>query len=162
MSSLNLGIPFPNRINPTDDNVVNPFNPTTQIAYSLKSDGMTTLDVYNVLGQKVLTAVSEFQAAGSYRVTVDCSRLSSGTFIYRLVSGVLFVGEAVSGIVVHSWSIGLILPESPCARISRCWDPGRPPSRTLEMAEKKHRRVSSFFIPSAHLIDRIYAVLYSG
>jgi len=82
MSNLNLGIPFSNRINPTDDNVVNPFNPTTQIAYSLKSDGMTTLDVYNVLGQKVLTAVSEFQAAGSYRVTVDCSRLSSGTFIY--------------------------------------------------------------------------------
>jgi hypothetical protein len=45
---------------------------------------MTTLDVYNVLGQKVLTAVSEFQTAVSYRVTVDCSRLSSGTIIYVL------------------------------------------------------------------------------
>lgn len=70
-----------------EQNFPNPFNPTTQIAYSLKSDGMTTLDVYNVLGQKVLTAVSEFQAAGSYRVTVDCSRLSSGTFVYVLKHG---------------------------------------------------------------------------
>jgi hypothetical protein len=70
-----------------EQNFPNPFNPTTQIAYSLQSDGMTTLDVYNVLGQKVLTAVSEFQIAGSYRVTVDCSRLSSGTFIYVLRNG---------------------------------------------------------------------------
>jgi hypothetical protein len=70
-----------------EQNFPNPFNPTTQIAYSLKSDGMTTLDVYNVLGQRVLTAVNEFQTAGSYRVTVDCSRLSSGTFIYVLRNG---------------------------------------------------------------------------
>jgi hypothetical protein len=70
-----------------EQNFPNPFNPTTQVAYSLKSDGMTTLDVYNVLGQKVLTAVSEFQTAGSYRVMVDCSRLSSGTFIYVLRNG---------------------------------------------------------------------------
>jgi len=70
-----------------EQNFPNPFNPTTQIAYSLESDGMTTLDVYNTLGQRVLTAVSEFQTAGSHRVTVDGSRLSSGTLIYELRSG---------------------------------------------------------------------------
>jgi len=68
-------------------NFPNPFNPTTHIAYSLAASGMTTLDVYNVLGQKVLTLVNERQSAGNYRATVDGSRLSSGCYFYMLRSG---------------------------------------------------------------------------
>jgi hypothetical protein len=70
-----------------DQNFPNPFNPSTQIAYSTSRDGITKLEIYNILAQKVLTAVNEFQSAGSYRATIDGSGLSSGTYIYVLTNG---------------------------------------------------------------------------
>jgi len=73
--------------NKLDQNFPNPFNPSTQIAYSTGRDGITRLEIYNILGQKVLTAVNAFQSAGSYRATIDGSGLSSGTYIYVLTNG---------------------------------------------------------------------------
>lgn len=70
-----------------DQNFPNPFNPSTQIAYSTARDGITRLEIYNILGQKVLTAVNKFQSAGSYRATIDGSGLSSGTYTYVLTNG---------------------------------------------------------------------------
>ncbi|MCH8567035.1 MAG: CHRD domain-containing protein [Balneolales bacterium] len=67
-------------------NYPNPFNPTTQITFELAQSGLATLDVYNMLGQRVATLVNENMSAGVHTISFDASRLSSGTYIYRLTS----------------------------------------------------------------------------
>lgn len=65
----------------------NPFNPSTTIGYDLPKTGLTTLKVYNSLGQEVATLVSETQEPGRYSVNFEGSRLSSGMYDYKLTSG---------------------------------------------------------------------------
>lgn len=68
-------------------NYPNPFNPTTQIDYSVAKQGMVTLTVYNVLGQKVATLVSGVQQPGNYSATFNGNDLASGVYFYRLQAG---------------------------------------------------------------------------
>jgi hypothetical protein len=68
-------------------NYPNPFNPSTTIEYQIAKSGMTTLKVYNLLGQEVATLVDGMVPAGSHEVTFDPSRLSSGVYFYTLRSG---------------------------------------------------------------------------
>jgi len=68
-------------------NYPNPFNPVTTIRYSVPSEAHVDLVVYDVLGQRVATLVSETVHAGSHEVHFDATRLSSGTYIYRLEAG---------------------------------------------------------------------------
>lgn len=70
-----------------DQNYPNPFNPATVIGYSLSEDGHVSLEVFSLLGQKMLTLVDEVQTAGAHSVRVDGGHLSSGMYIYRLTQG---------------------------------------------------------------------------
>ncbi len=65
-------------------NYPNPFNPSTMIKFALPKAGEVTLKVYNSLGKEVETLVSEQMNAGTYEVTFDASRLTSGIYFYRL------------------------------------------------------------------------------
>lgn len=66
----------------------NPFNPSTNIQYSLVQPGVTSLRVYNVLGQLVKTIVNNVhQDAGTYHVTVDMANATSGVYYYLLEQG---------------------------------------------------------------------------
>jgi hypothetical protein len=71
-----------------DQNKPNPFNPTTDITFSLGLDGQTSLVVYDALGRKVATLVDGYMQPGTYAVTWDASAQPSGLYYYRLQSGV--------------------------------------------------------------------------
>ncbi len=69
------------------NNYPNPFNPTTVISYSIPKRGMVTLKIFDMLGREVATLVNEVKNAGSYEVQFDGSRLASGVYFDRLVTG---------------------------------------------------------------------------
>ena len=68
-------------------NSPNPFNPTTTISFNLSIAGNTTIDVFNVAGQKIDTLVSEFMNTGSHSVTWDATGISAGVYFYTVKSG---------------------------------------------------------------------------
>ena len=70
-----------------EQNYPNPFNPSTNIEFRVAAPGLTTFEVYNLLGQKVATLVNEMLTANTYTISFDASRLGSGTYFYKLTSG---------------------------------------------------------------------------
>ena len=70
-----------------NQNYPNPFNPQTTIAYELPQNDLVRLDIYNLLGQRVMTLVEGRQTAGAYQISFDGRTLASGVYIYRLQSG---------------------------------------------------------------------------
>ncbi|MBN2366141.1 MAG: T9SS C-terminal target domain-containing protein [Calditrichaeota bacterium] len=73
-------------------NYPNPFNPTTTIEYSLKTQSRVSLVIYNTLGEKVRSLVSDLQPANQYKVVWDGRNdhgmeVSSGIYIYRITAG---------------------------------------------------------------------------
>jgi len=70
-----------------DQNYPNPFNPSTTISYALPKEARVKLTVFDVLGREVETLVNETKSAGVYQAVFNSSRLSSGTYFYRLQAG---------------------------------------------------------------------------
>ncbi len=68
-------------------NYPNPFNPSTQIEFGLPKESHVTLEVYNLLGERVATLVDESMSAGYHVVRFNASQLSSGLYLYRMVAG---------------------------------------------------------------------------
>ena len=65
-------------------NYPNPFNPSTQIEFSLPREARATLEVYNIVGQRVAVLVDDVRQAGVHRVAFSGQGLASGVYIYRL------------------------------------------------------------------------------
>jgi hypothetical protein len=73
-------------------NYPNPFNPYTTIDYSIPAEfdnQFVSLEVFNILGQKVRTLGQEYQPAGFYSIVWDAqdengNYLPSGLYVYRL------------------------------------------------------------------------------
>ncbi|MFH1685905.1 MAG: FlgD immunoglobulin-like domain containing protein [bacterium] len=73
-------------------NYPNPFNPNTTIEFTLAAAGHTSLDIYNIQGQKVKTLVDDVMTAGEHTVEWNAtdesgSRVASGVYFYRLTAG---------------------------------------------------------------------------
>jgi hypothetical protein len=68
-------------------NVPNPFNPTTTIAYDLPKASNVTLTLYTITGQKLAVLVDGHQNAGYHTVRFDGSDLATGVHLYRLEAG---------------------------------------------------------------------------
>ncbi len=67
-------------------NFPNPFNPTTIIAYQIPVASRVTLDVYNILGQKVLEKRSGLLEPGIYREKFNMDMFASGVYIYSVTA----------------------------------------------------------------------------
>ena len=67
-----------------DQNYPNPFNPTTTITFETPKSSFVTLNVYNLLGQKVAALVNQNMEAGSHSVNFDAANLPSGIYLYQL------------------------------------------------------------------------------
>jgi len=67
-------------------NYPNPFNPSTTISFSVPVKSKVTLDVFNILGQRVATLVDKDLSAGRHSVVFGTEELSSGIYFYRLIS----------------------------------------------------------------------------
>ena len=70
-----------------NQNYPNPFNPSTTISFSIPQSGVTTLKVFDLLGNTVGTLVNERLNAGSHSAVFDGRSLPSGIYFCRLESG---------------------------------------------------------------------------
>jgi hypothetical protein len=78
---------FPNASYALRQNSPNPFNPTTDITFSIGLDAQTSVKVYDAKGAQVATLVDTYLQPGEYTVTWDASSMPSGLYYYRIVSG---------------------------------------------------------------------------
>ena len=67
-----------------EQNFPNPFNPLTNIKYTLPNNGEMSLIVFNSLGQIMITLEDGYKEKGSYNASLDGSSLPSGIYFYQL------------------------------------------------------------------------------
>ena len=67
-------------------NYPNPFNPSTTLQFGLAERSITTLEVFNILGESVSKVVDESLDAGFYNFKIDMRGLASGMYFYRLTA----------------------------------------------------------------------------
>ncbi|RKX26487.1 MAG: hypothetical protein DRP46_10795, partial [Candidatus Zixiibacteriota bacterium] len=79
------------RVLPTEfslrQNMPNPFNPVTQIGFSLPTPSHVTLEIYNIMGQRVAILADHYYEAGNHSVVWDASKSPSGIYLYRIQAG---------------------------------------------------------------------------
>ncbi|MGA7162146.1 MAG: T9SS type A sorting domain-containing protein [Bacteroidota bacterium] len=70
-----------------EQNFPNPFNPTTDLRFTIADLRFVTLKIFDVLGQEVATLVNSQLRSGSYDVKFDARSLSTGVYFYQLSAG---------------------------------------------------------------------------
>ncbi|NUM63442.1 MAG: T9SS type A sorting domain-containing protein, partial [Ignavibacteriaceae bacterium] len=68
-------------------NYPNPFNPKTTIGFQLPEASFITLKVFDAIGTEVETIAEGKYPAGVHEVVFDAEKLSSGLYMYRIISG---------------------------------------------------------------------------
>ncbi|HRE39986.1 MAG TPA: FG-GAP-like repeat-containing protein [Ignavibacteria bacterium] len=68
-------------------NFPNPFNPETNIKFSVSKSDFIKLIVYDLTGKEVKSLVNANLTSGNYVVTFNAEGLSSGVYFYSLISG---------------------------------------------------------------------------
>ena len=84
------GNPVPLRFE-LDQNYPNPFNPTTCISYQIPENGKVSIEIFNILGQKIKTLINENQITGNHIAVWDSKddngeQLPSGVYFYRITT----------------------------------------------------------------------------
>jgi hypothetical protein len=65
-------------------NYPNPFNPSTTIQFAIPEESFIKLEIFNAIGEKISTLISETLLAGAYRYEWYADGLPSGIYFYRL------------------------------------------------------------------------------
>mgnify|MGYP000938694870 CR=1 FL=1 len=73
-------------------NYPNPFNPVTTIRYDVPEQSHVTMEIYNLLGQKVATLVNGIQEPGYHAImwngtNMSGAAMSSGMYFYHIQAG---------------------------------------------------------------------------
>ena len=94
--NLSTGIPIETEaLNPKEfalqPNYPNPFNPSTTLSYDVPQTSHVTINIYNLLGKKIVTLLDEEVQAGTYQLIWETKNimgqeLSSGVYICRMQS----------------------------------------------------------------------------
>lgn len=66
---------------------VSAFNPSTTIRFGMPSASQVTVEVFNMLGQKVATLFEGRKEAGVHDLQFNAANLSSGVYLYRVQAG---------------------------------------------------------------------------
>ncbi len=69
------------------ENYPNPFTTVTTLQYSVPGAGPVTLEVYNAIGQRMVTLASGEERAGTHYAVFHRQGLPNGTYFYRLRTG---------------------------------------------------------------------------
>jgi len=78
-----IGNNLPDKFN-LSQNHPNPFNPATNIQFSIPKSSFVKLVVYDIQGRKVETLVNQQVNAGTYNADWNAARYSSGIYFYKL------------------------------------------------------------------------------
>ena len=70
-----------------EQNVPNPFNPETEIRWTMDVGRRARLSVFDLLGREVIVLADGVYAQGRHSIRFDASNLASGVYVYRLESG---------------------------------------------------------------------------
>jgi hypothetical protein len=73
----------------------NPASSSTLVDYTIPTEAMVTLDLYNIIGERVVTIVSEIQKQGEYQLPLNTSSLPAGTYFLRLESNGTVCSERI-------------------------------------------------------------------
>jgi len=65
-------------------NYPNPFNPSTHIKYALPKASHVTINVYNIIGQHILTLIDADKQAGYHTIVFNIEHLPSGLYFYSI------------------------------------------------------------------------------
>ncbi len=65
-------------------NFPNPFNPVTQIDFSVARTSEIKIRIFDILGNEIAIPVAQTMKPGKYRIDFNGSNLSSGTYFYSL------------------------------------------------------------------------------
>ncbi|MFA7361525.1 MAG: 5'-nucleotidase C-terminal domain-containing protein [Candidatus Kapaibacterium sp.] len=69
------------------NNYPNPFNPETNIRFSLPKNGNVVIKIFDISGKEIAEAVNKFYRAGEHTLKFDAKGLSSGVYFYRMTVG---------------------------------------------------------------------------
>lgn len=69
------------------NNYPNPFNPTTNINFSIPHKSQIKLSVFDVLGREVSILADGIYETGKYEISFNASNLPSGIYFYNLTNG---------------------------------------------------------------------------
>ncbi len=70
-----------------DENYPNPFNVTTQLRFMIPSPVPVSVEVYNLLGQRIIATSYGVLPRGVYEMPLDLGNSSTGVYFYTLVAG---------------------------------------------------------------------------
>ena len=68
-------------------NYPNPFNPTTNIQFTIPKDEHVKLTIYDITGRVVKELVNGYKTAGKYSIEFNANNYASGTYYYKLEAG---------------------------------------------------------------------------
>ena len=69
------------------ENYPNPFNPETIIKYEIAEYSLINITLFDILGNKIETLLSEEKPAGVYTLEFNAANLPSGIYFYRISAG---------------------------------------------------------------------------